>query len=176
MAMLPNVGVDPSFAMPAPKPSGGMFGGGKFGLKEALAFGLAGLVSRRNPGLIQALMGAMLQKQQAARDAADYQQQRQDKRDDFVFEQDYRAAHPTAAQPTEYERMLEAAGYQPGTPDYLQHVRNYVNMRENPITMTPYGPMPYSSLTPQLPTQPVGPLTPIPDGGPSPSGSGGFRY
>ncbi len=152
----------------APKPQGGMFGG-KFGLKEALAFGLAGLVSQQNPALLQGLMGALLQKQRMAREDTQYQRERQDKRDDFVFEQDYRTAHPA---PYNNDTVADYGFIRQTLGD--EAANQFLQSKTNPVVMTPYGPMPYSSVMPQAPTKPVGALTPIDEGGPGLGGPGGF--
>jgi hypothetical protein len=150
---------------PAPKPSGGMFGGGgKFGLKEALAFGLAGLVSRQNPMLLQGLMGAVMQRQKSQQEDQQYQQRRGDQFTDFQREYDYKMAHP---QPANNDT---AADY-----DYIsQHLGKvaadrFLQTKTNPIVMTPYGPMPYSAVNggSAPPQAPVGKLTPLNDGGPA---------
>jgi hypothetical protein len=168
----------PTLNLPTKFSKGGMFGSG-YSFGQALSDGLNGyLAGMGNPvgqANIQALHQRRMMEQQQALAAQQYARERQDKRDDFTFEQDYRAQHPTAAQPTEYERMLEAAGLQPGTPEYVQHVQNYVKMRENPMVMTPYGPMPYSSVNPPAPSAPIGKLTPI-DGDAGGNASGGFPY
>jgi hypothetical protein len=85
-----------------PKPSG-MFGGGKFGLKEAIAAGLAGFVSRKNPMALQGLMQALMLRQKQKQDEYNYNRERQDKRADFTFEQDYKAAHPELRAPHYFE-------------------------------------------------------------------------
>jgi hypothetical protein len=45
----------------------------------------------------------------------------------------WKLAHPDAPAPTEYERALTAAGITPGSEAYIQHMKNYVQMKENPV-------------------------------------------
>ena len=124
---------------------GGMFGGGKFGVKEALAFGLAGLVSRRNPALLQGLMGMVMQRQRDAQEAAQYQQHRQDELSDYGEKLKLQSQYK---QPEygEFERALIGKGVQPGTPQWQEAMGTRVNNMLDPMTMTIYGPMPRSAL------------------------------
>jgi len=122
----------------------------------------------------------MLQKQQDQEEQT-YQRHRADQLDMWKQQQQFELEHPHPAQPTEYERALEAAGYAPGSPEYVQHVRKYVDMKENPVqavTVTnPDGSQEIRYIRPNQMGQqggPVGKLTPIGAGGQA-SGSGGFR-
>jgi hypothetical protein len=162
----------PTFQKP-----GGMFGGGgKFGLKEALAFGLAGLVSRHNPMLLQGLMGAVMQRQKQQQDDQDYQRHRTDALTDYEAQQKIDQQYPTTPAPTEYERALQASGIKPGTPEWAQHMGSFVNMRENP---------PFTYVDPSTGAVMMGarsqpqildalPPGARPIGGPTPSASGSF--
>lgn len=174
----PFLGPDRGQFVELPKQKrGGMFGGG--GVGNFLAnFALNYAAGMGNQGAANTLermhQNKMLQQRQAM-DEHTYQQHRQDSLADYEAKQQIDARYPTPAQPTEYERMLAAAGITPGSPDYLKHVQAYVSMKENPIVMTPYGPMPYSAVTaPQQVAKPVGKITPIEEGGPSLGGSGMF--
>lgn len=89
---------DPMPPVATPK-TGGMFGGGKFGLKEALAFGLAGLVSRQNPQLIQGLMQTLMLRQKQQQDEAQYQQHRGDELTDYAKKQQIEQQYATPPQP-----------------------------------------------------------------------------
>jgi hypothetical protein len=171
----PFAGPAPQFNMPT-APTGGMFGGGgKFGLKEALAFGLAGLVSRRNPDIMNNLMSALMLKQKQQLEEAQYQRHRQDALEDFTKHQQIEQQYAPAPQPGEFERALMASGVNPGTPEWTQAMKTRAANMLDPIVNTPYGPMMRSMVAPQMPTKPVGPLTPLPDdGGPTPQASGGF--
>jgi hypothetical protein len=102
-----------------------------------------------------------------------YERERQDRRADFTFEQDYRTQHPLPPQPTEYERALAAAGIAPGSPEYTQHMKSYVDVKENPPRFME---VPGVGLiqVPTVPSAPIGKLTPLRAGGPT-SGSGSFR-
>jgi hypothetical protein len=149
----------------APKPKVNWLG--------VLADALAGAAGREGP-----YASMLMQQRQSQQEEDRYQRHRADSFDLWRQQQDYQAQHPNPPQPTEYERMLQAAGYAPGTPEYVDHVRNYVNMKENPpyyftdpttgqLKMVPRN---AGGAAPQGVT-----FTPIDEGGPSPSGSGGFR-
>jgi hypothetical protein len=107
------------FNIPAPKPKGGMFGGGgKKALSviaEAMAAYSAGM---GNPGGMAVLQG-MNHRRQSASDAEmqeqQYQRQRMDGRDDYMWKQEYEQAHPSAPQPTQTDRYI-AEIMDPNTP------------------------------------------------------------
>jgi hypothetical protein len=168
------------FDMPAQKPKGGMFGGGpgKFGIGQAIIAALngylasqpggAGAVGRAN---LDAFMQAAMDRRRQAQEEAQYQRKRQDDRGDFVFEQDYKAAHPAPISNdtvNDYQFIAQTLGD--------DAAKQFLQTKTNPIVVTPYGPMPYSSAIPQVPKAPVGKLVPYNEGGPSLGGSGGFRY
>ena len=162
------------FTMP-PAPTGGMFGGGKFGLKEAIAMGLAGFVSRRNPQLLQGLMQALLYKQKMQADEQQYQRERQDKRDEFTFEQDYKAQHPDM--PDIAQRIATLNGIEPGLGS--TYARNYANngggsmiQFVDPATGQRYGMSPGANL-PAIGTVMDDPRK---AGGQTPPASGNFPY
>jgi hypothetical protein len=79
-----------------PKPSNGMFGGGKFGWKEALMGALAGFMARRNPAAVQGLMAMMQSKQSAQREEEQYQRRRGDSLEDWKAQQQFKIDHPEA--------------------------------------------------------------------------------
>lgn len=145
------------------QPKGGMFGGNA---KMYLLAALSGLMSRKNPQAAQMIQQAMMMKYRQKQEDERYQHDRADKRDDFVFEQDYRASH---AQPEtgEFERALMASGVQPGTPQWQQMMQRRRDNMLDPIVNTIQGPVLRSMVTGGMapPTQPVGALTPIPDEG-----------
>lgn len=157
----------------APVKRGGMFGGGS-NIGTAISAALNGyLAAGGNPagiaGLQQLHMQRMLEQRQALAEQQ-YARERQDKRSDFTFEQDYKAAHPGPIRNdtvNDYQFILEQLG--------PEAAKTFLETKTNPVVMTPYGPMPYSSVAPHAPTAPVGKLTPI-DGGPTPPASGGFPY
>lgn len=47
--------------------------------------------------------------------------------------QDYQRAHPDPQQPTEMERVLQAAGFVPGSPQYIEQMRTYARNRADPM-------------------------------------------
>jgi hypothetical protein len=158
----------PQLSAPEPKPApkGGMFGG-KPDWASAIQAVIGGYLSGMGAPGGRELLGQVHQRQMMAQQQAMMQQQRQADMEDFEKKQQIELRYRPPAQPTEYERLLQAMGVQPGTPDYQEHVGRYVGAKENPIVMTPYGPMPYSAVTGQQATKPVGKLTPIDDGGPT---------
>jgi hypothetical protein len=160
-----------------PKAPGGMFGGdGKFGIGQALVAALNGyLASRGNPvGManIQMMQRAMLERQQRAREDAQYQRKRQD---DI----------------TDYGTKLQlAAKYTPKEPHYFQNNSGdeyYIGADGNPVEAY-HDPLRYKFVPNGMggvvpvdinalvgggaPAKPVGKITPI--GGATPSASGGF--
>jgi hypothetical protein len=137
-AQMQSPGVDlPGMA----KPKGGMFGGG-FGLKQALAFGLAGLVARRNPMLLQGLLGMMAQKQQMAQREQEYQQHRNDDFADWQKQYDYSVAHPkpvnndTAA---DYDYIASKLG--------SEAALQFLKTKTDPVVNTQTGPVLYSNVS-----------------------------
>jgi hypothetical protein len=155
---------------PKVKPKGGMFGGRKVG--DLISnFILNYAAANGNPGAA-ATIAQMHQNKMFDRreqyEEQQYQRQRMDGRDDFLWKQDH-----TAPQPTELERLIQAAGIAPGSDEYASFAKKMLDVKTNPMVMTPYGPMPYSAVNPQQPVKPVGKITPI-DGGPASQAPGGF--
>jgi hypothetical protein len=119
--------------MPQMPKRGGMFGGdGKFGVGQAIVAALNGyLASQGNPVGI-ANMQMMQEAAQAKREEAQYEQRRQQMLNDQISLYDYKAAHPEAPQPTEFERLLLARGFAPGSPEYNKALDSYINYRQSP--------------------------------------------
>lgn len=161
------------FNMPKPQPKGGMFGNGKFGVGEAIVAALNGyLAGTGNPAgaaNMRAMQEMMQAKRQRQQELDDYERKRTDTQADWRAQYDYKLANPDAPNPTEYERALTASGVLPGTPEWAQHMGNYVNVRENP----PYtyvdpqtGAVMMGARTPPQQSAPPGvTFTPINDGG-----------
>ena len=182
MFQMEDIGQIPTtqFNLPQPKKGGGgMFGGGgKFGLKEALAFGLAGFMARRNPMLLQGLMGSMMQKQQGEQEDQRYQRQREDGLTDYRAKLGIQQEFAQPEMPS-FAKDLMAAGYQPGTPDFNRLYGQYVQQRaqsggsllgnlfKDPATGQQYMPGNLPPLGEEIDD-------PRKQGGPSPLGSGGF--
>jgi hypothetical protein len=125
----------------------------------------------------------MLQQKQAQQDA-DYQRQRQDKRDDFTFEQDYRTAHPTPYRWESNDGSLMEMGpdgqarviYKDPTPKL-----NWIQVRDpatGGLSIVPVGPNGPVGGQPQLgaPAAPGVTFTPLDEGGQTGTPSGGFPY
>jgi hypothetical protein len=179
-----NIGQIPTtqFNIPQPKQGGGMFGGGgKKALSviaEAMAAYAAGM---GNPGGMAVLQG-MNHRRQSAADAEtqeqQYQRQRSDGMADWIAKQEWELANPSPTQGSEYERALAAQGIVPGTPQYAERMAKIAAIKENPMVMTAYGPMPYSAVAGGGQQQNLPPTLSdddfAPQGGPRPLGAGGF--
>jgi hypothetical protein len=115
---------------------GGMFGGKSGGIGEMIAAAINGyLAAGGNPAGqygLQMLNQRRMMAQRQQQEDADYQRKRQDALTDYEAKQKIDQRYPNVPAPTEYERALQAAGILPGTPQWQQHMSNYVNMRENP--------------------------------------------
>ena len=158
---------------PISGPTGGMFGGGKFGLKEAIAAGLAGFVARRNPMAMQGIMQALMMRQKQKQDEYQRQQDRADKFTDFQKQYDYELAHP---KPISNDTVNDYNFWKQTLPPdqsqtWLQNRIDPPQLMQVPgvgIVSIPRQAQPQAA-----PTAPVGKLTPY-NGGPSLGGSGGF--
>jgi alpha-beta hydrolase superfamily lysophospholipase len=148
-----------------PKTKKGMFGGGN--LRDALMAAAAGFMARRSPQVANNLFDSLQRKQILADQEAQYQRRRQDSLTDYEAKQQIDQQYPTPHQPGEFEQVLMASGVMPGTPEWTNAMKRKAELSLNPIVMTPYGPMPYSTVAGAMPTAPVGKLTPIDDGGPT---------
>jgi hypothetical protein len=161
----------PDVSLPSMQP--GMFGGGRW--QNALMAAAAGFLARRSPQMSSNLMGAIERKQALAQQAAlaelNSQRELQRQKDLYTFE----LQNPKQGD-SEFERAAANGGYVPGSPEWRALMKRKADAMANPMVMTPYGPMPYSAVTaPQVPTAPVGKITPI-NGGPTPPASGSFPY
>lgn len=171
--MAPDLNANPmqSMFVQAPQipteiaPRQGMFGGGG-NMQMAMMAAISALMARKHPQVSQMMQGLMQHRMSQQQAAQEHQQNMQDQRGNFMFEQDYRQQH---AQPEmgEFERALQASGVQPGTPQWTQAMKRRADNMLDPIVNTIQGPVLRSMVTQgmQLPTQPVGPLTPIDEGG-----------
>jgi hypothetical protein len=104
----------------APKP--------KINWLGVLADALSGAVGR--PGMYAHEM--MRQRELETEDqryARRHQQQMDEEKNLYLWKQQ----HPEAPQPTEYERALQAAGIGAGTPAFIEHMKKYIDMKENPV-------------------------------------------
>lgn len=163
------------FNLPPPRPKGGMFGGdGKFGVGQAIVAALNGyLAGTGNPvGMQNMQMMAVMRQRQLERQQGidDYSRKRTDDNADWQAHEQWKIDNPSPPN-NDTVNDFNFINQQIG-PEAAQQ---YLQSKTNPIVMTPYGPMPYSQVTgAQAPAKPVGNLTPINEGGPSPGGSGGF--
>lgn len=159
---------------PTVQPGRGMFGGGDT-WRMALAAGLAGLVSRRNPQLAQTMMAPMQMQRQmqmmGIQNQFEYQRQLALKQ----AEAQLRMQYPQG----DFAQALLQGGTQPGTPAWTQAMATKAKNDLDPIVITPQGPMLRSQIingssgVGQAAPQGVT-FTPLPDGGPTPPASGHF--
>jgi hypothetical protein len=165
------------FGLPAPKKKGGMFANADWG--QAIQAALNGyLAAGGNPAgqmNLRQMFEERQRKQQQAMQEQQYQRERGDKRDDFVFEQDYKAQHPE----DDLAQMMRSAGIDPASPAGQQMYQQAVQNKVNPFTqMRVQNPDGSETLQfmrpPTVPTAPVGKLTPFVEGGPTQPASGGF--
>jgi hypothetical protein len=159
-------------------PRGGMFGGNA---QMALMAAISGLMARRHPQVSQMMQNMLLLKQ---KQALAQQQRQQGIADDFTkFKQqyDYELGHP---KPINNDTANDYAFWQQHlTPEQFQQ---YVQKQYDPDVSIPLpdGRMyvgPRSGMAAALgqggpPKAPVGKLTPLGAGGPTPSASGSFPY
>ena len=161
--------------MPAPKKKGGLFGSGSgvtIDIGRAIAGYLAGI---GNPAGMQALqaMNAQRQRQQEmAAEAQQYQQRRDDGFSDWVRQQSWKLAHPEAQNNDTVADYNFWKGVLPPE-QFQQYIQNKVNPPRLQFIQG-VGLVDVSQGGAQAPSAPVGKLTPIDEGGPTPSASGGF--
>jgi len=163
--------------MPGMAPRGGMFGGGK-DWRSALLAAVAGFMSRRSPGvagnIINGLQDAQTLKQRIALAQQDRQQQFQDARLAHQQDRQFDIANPLPQQPDQTERLL-ARYLDPTTPAQEKDAIGQILMPPT-LQMVNGSLVSVPRTPPQMPTAPVGKLTPYNPGGPSPSGSDSFPY
>lgn len=144
----------------------GMFAGATINPGNAIAGFLAGMY----PQYANAFLAPMMERQRQQAQDAQYQRERADKRDDFTFEQDYRAAHPVNDTANDYAFWQQHLSPQ----DFETWKRNKIDPPQY-MNVPGVGLVQIPKSAPAAPTAPVGKLTPIGAGGPT-SGSGGFQY
>jgi hypothetical protein len=168
------------FTMPAPS-TGGMFGGGKFGIAQAIVAALNGyLAGTRGPSQQVGLNGLQMMDDQ--RKMA-LEEQVYEHRQDLEMQRQM-AMLPVQAQlklmypDGDFAQTLYASGVKPGTPGWIQAMQTRMQNQLDPAVVTPQGMMLRSQITGALqpPAAPVGKLTPLGAGGPTQPASGGFHY
>ena len=177
-ADMSQLGQFPDLSLNIPQQSG-MFGGGQ-NWRNALLAAVAGFMARRSPQVANNIIGGIQDAQALKEKLALAQQERAQGLQDQIAlhqaNQSYDAAHPV---PGEQERLLSLYSTLPDS-DPRKPILG--SMLQHPVAMDVTNPD--GSVTrqyvypgtipqqPQVPTAPVGKLTPI--GGPTPSASGGF--
>ena len=138
------------FNIPAPKPRGGMFGGGGGKalsvIAEALAAYSAGMGNPAGMAVLQGMNHRRQSKSDAEAEEQNYQRRRGDLLEDYRQKQIIDSQYGPPPQPTELERLISAAGIAPGSPEYAAFAKKMLDVKTNPMVMTPYGPMPDSSV------------------------------
>jgi hypothetical protein len=160
-----------------PEMPSGMFGAGKrkfdaAGLGQALIGGY--LAGRGNPGG-NAILGMMSQRQQQAMQEQQYQQRRGDQFEDWVKQQAWQRANPN---PVNNDTVADYNFWKQTLPP--KQFEQWLESKVNPpqlmnIPGVGVVSVPRQGGAAQAPTAPVGKLTPLDEGGPMPSASGGFR-
>jgi len=114
-----------------PKVRAGMFAAGSTGrnllgyLGDALAQ-LGGVRGNFAPAVAQQRQQQFMAQQAQQKRMADYQ--------DWVAQQQYKAANPAPLAPTEFDRALMASGIQPGTPQWTDAYKTKVQNTLDPWT------------------------------------------
>jgi hypothetical protein len=162
---------------PTLKRKGGMFGGLTIDPAAGIAGFLAGLGNPAGMAALQAIHQRRLEEQKQALDEQQYAREQADKRSNFTFEQDYKAAHPGPVNNdtvNDYQFILQTLG-----PD---KAREFLETKANPpqfmqvpglgIVQIPRAGTPSTAE----PSSPVGTLRPYTPGGPTQPASGNFPY
>jgi hypothetical protein len=154
-----------------------MFGGGGSRLQDALMAASAGFLARTRPGMAQSMMEGIQQKRTLNRQAQlamlqsnlEFQRQMQL----LPIQAQLKLMYPDG----DFAQTLVQSGIHPGTPEWTQAMQARMQNELDPAVVTPQGMMLRSQITGALqpPQAPVGKLTPLGAGGPTPSASGGFR-
>lgn len=142
-----NLGFAPMPAPPAPEPQ-------KMGTGRMIA-GYIGDALAQLGGMRGNFMPAMQQHQEMMRRAQQQQAQRQAEREDWLWKQEWERANPAPRAPTEFERMLEAAGFSDA--EKLSLIQQRARNTADPMqAVTTYGPDGSQGLQFIRPSQMVG--------------------
>lgn len=113
----------------------GLFAGAD--IPSAIQAGLAGFLANRNPAVSQQLFSGLNDRRELAQRALAQQQQLQNDLGLYAAKRDYDIANPLPAQPTEFERVAQAGGYVPGTPEYQSLFRRRAQNTADPYSVIP---------------------------------------
>jgi hypothetical protein len=153
----------------------GMFGAGKPDWAGAISAALNGfLAARGNPVGMMGLQ-QMQQARQQAMQEQQYQQRRGDQFEDWVKQQAWQRANPN---PVNNDTVADYNFWKQTLPP--KQFEQWLESKVNPpqlmnIPGVGVVSVPRQGGAAQAPTAPVGKLTPLDEGGPMPSASGGFR-
>lgn len=176
-----QLGIEPTqFNIPAPKPGGGMFGGGGKKILSTIAEALAAYsAGMGNPAGMAVLQG-MNHRRQSAADAEtqeqQYQRQQRDQWEMWQRKQDYERQNPTPRPPTQTDRYVEEIMNPQTDPRRRELLRGIVM---NPIASVVNGADGSQRTDYIYPGMDTPPATgedewEYNDGGPRPLGVGGF--
>jgi hypothetical protein len=161
------------FNIPQPKPRGGMFGGGGSKVLSAIAEALAAYsAGMGNPGGMAVLQGMnhrRMQKHQGEQDEQQYQRQRMDSRDDYLWKQQ----NTPPQVPDLQERINVLDSLRPGLG--MTYAEKYAQSGGSPFAglfTNPADGQQY--MRPNLPPLGEEMDDPRKQGGPRPLGAGGF--
>ena len=167
----------PQIQMPAPRKKGGLFGAGKGNIGEAISAAIGGwLMGGGNPAGAN-ILAMLQQRQQQKREEAQYQRRREDGLTDYAKKQQIEAQYAKPSQPHYFE---DNSGNQWAIG--ADGVPRMVHKDDLPFKLVPNGmggvvPVDLRTLMAgqggQAAPQGVT-FTPIDEGGPTPSASGGF--
>jgi hypothetical protein len=161
-----------------PQASSGMFGGGQ-SWRNALLAAIAGFMARRSPGvsgnIINGLQDAQTMRERLAFAEQQHRQEFDDARLAHQQDRQFDINNPMPNQPTQTDRYISEIldpNTDPKRRELLQSVviPPLMEMVNGNLMAVP------RTMSSAPPVAPVGKLTPLGAGGPTPQASGGFPY
>jgi hypothetical protein len=160
-----------------PKPRAGMFGSGKGNIGEILSAAINGYLAAGGNPAGQMGLQMLHQRRQQAAEQEQYGQRREDEFQDWVRKQAYQSANPS---PVNNDTVADYNFWKQTLPP--QQFNTWLENKINPPQLMNIPGVGVVSVPrqggmggQQAPSAPVGKLTPIDEGGPMPSASGGFQ-
>lgn len=169
---LPESDFGPQIQMPQAKPRAGMFGSGKANIGEILSAAISGYLAAGGNPAGQMGLQALHQRRQLAQQQELASQQRENDFQDFIRKESWKLANPGAVNNdtvADYNFRVQTLG-KPAADEWLRNPPQFMNIPGVGIVQMPRMGGPQAA-----PTAPVGKLTPLDEGGPMPSASGGFQ-